>query len=95
MKALILALALLLAPMGASASMSDEQCLKVSTSILFAAMGRDLGSHPQDILEGLVDQGIPFEAAMAILETVFLDMPERSPDFLATQFFNFCTSEAA
>ena len=95
MKAFILALALLLAPMGASASMSDEQCLEVSTSILFAAMGRDLGSHPQDILDGLVDQGIPSEAAMAIVEAVFLNMPDASPDLIATTFFNFCTSEAA
>lgn len=95
MKALILAISLLLLPMGASAQMSDEECLEVSTYIFFAAMGRDLGSHPQDILDGLVDQGIPHDAAMAILEAVFINMPDRSPDFMATQFFNFCTSEAA
>ena len=94
MKAFILAASLLLFPVGASAQASDEQCLEVATYIFFAASGRDLGAHPQAILDALVGQGVPHDAAMAILEVVFLGMPDRSPDFLATQFFNSCTSEA-
>jgi len=94
MKAIILAMLLFAVPVSASAKMSDEDCARVSGYILFAAMGRDLGSHPQDILAGLVGRGLEHDAAMSILEAVFLTMPDASPDEVAISFFNYCTSEA-
>ena len=93
MKAFILAMLLFVVPVGASAN-TDEDCARVSGYILFAAMGRDLGSHPQDILDGLVERGLEHDAAMGILEVVFLTMPDASPDEVAISFFNYCTSEA-
>ena len=94
MKALILAISLLLLPMGASAQMSDEECLGVSTMILFAATGRDMGSPPQAVVEGLVSNGLTLDNAMAIGKLIFIDAPNATPNELAEVFFNLCTSEA-
>ena len=94
MKAVFLSLLLLLAPLGASARTDDETCLKVSTLIFFAATGRDMGSSPQAVIDGLVSNGLSLNIAVHIGNLIFIDMPDRSPDFLATLFFNLCTSEA-
>ena len=94
MRAFILALALLLAPLGASANTNDEMCLQVSTMIFFAATGRDMGSPPQAIVEGLLGNGVPLDGAMAIGKLIFIDSPNATPRELAEAFFNFCTSEA-
>lgn len=93
MKALILALALLVAPLGASARTSDEQCAQVAAVILFVAMGRDLGSNPEDVYEGLMANDIPADMAMFIITIVFFDNPDVSSNDLAEEFFNYCTSE--
>ena len=94
MKQLILALALLVAPLGASARTPDEQCAVVASMVLFAAQGRDLGSHPEDVYNGLLADGIPAEMAMSIVATVFFTRPDVHPNDLAMSFFNYCTSEA-
>lgn len=94
MKALFLSLLLLLAPLGASANTDDEMCFQVSTMIFFAATGRDMGASPQDIIDGLVSNGVPLDNAMAIGKLIFIDAPNATPNELAEVFFNFCTSEA-
>lgn len=93
MKALILALILLVAPMVASAKQSGEQCLLVAQAVFWAAQGRDLGSSPQDIYQGQVAAGVPSEVAEAIVNLVFLN-PDISPEDMATETLNRCTSEA-
>jgi len=93
MKALIIALALLVAPLGASARTSDEQCLLIAQSVFWAAQGRDLGSSPQGIYQGQVLAGVPSEIAEAIVDIVFLN-PDVSPEDIAMEAFNRCTSEA-
>ena len=94
MKALIIALALLVAPLGASARTSDEGCAQVATVIFFVAEGRDLGSRPDVVYEALLANDIPADMAMAIITTVFFDNPGVSSIDIAEEFLNYCTSEA-
>ena len=94
MKALFLSLLLLSAPLGASANTDDEMCLQVSTMIFFAATGRDMGSPPQAVVDGLVSNGLTLDNSMAIGKLIFIDAPNATPNELAEVFFNLCTSEA-
>ena len=94
MRALIIALALLVAPLGASARTSDEQCAQVATVIFFVAEGRDLGSRPEVVYEGLLANDIPAELAMSIITIVFFESPNVPSNDIAMSFFNYCTSEA-
>ena len=94
MKAFILAILLFVVPVSASAKLPDGLCTEVSTMIFFAATGRDLGSTPQAIVDGLVSNGLPLSLAMRIGKLVFIDKPDATPNELSEAFFNHCTSEA-
>jgi len=94
MKALFLSLLLLLAPLGASANTDAEACLRAATQIFFAATGRDMGSPPQAVVEGLMKSGLSADDAVSIGKLVFIDAPNVPPSDIAEVFFNFCTSEA-
>ena len=95
MKALFLSFLLLLAPLGASANTDDEMCLQVSAMIFFAATGRDMGSPPQAVIDGLVSNGLLLDNAMRVGNLIFINAPNATPNELAEVFFNLCTSEAA
>lgn len=93
MKAFIVALALLVAPTVAPAKPSEEQCLQQAAVVFFAAQGRDIGSEPTDIFNGLIKSGYSPQAAFAIIKYVFVSA-DTAPDELATKFLNYCISEA-
>jgi len=95
MKSFVITMLLLLSPLGASANTDHEVCLKASVQIFFAATGRDLGSSPKGVIEGLLKNGMPKDGAMAIGKLIFVDAPDKTPAELAERFFIYCTSEAA
>ena len=92
MKALLVAL-LLLSPMGASARPSDEQCVLIAQTVFWAAQGRDMGSSPSSLYQGMMAANVPSEIAENIVNTVF-SRPDMPPADIAMLTFNLCTSEA-
>ncbi len=94
MKSIILALALLVAPMVASANHSAEYCMEQATIVFFAAQGRDFGSEPSAIVKGLVREGNTLEQALLVVQLVF-GAANMAPNEIAISYFNYCTSEDA
>lgn len=90
MKAFILALALLVAPMGASAEPNGEQCQLEAQVVWMVVMGRDNGVTVDDMVEYLRSLGAPDEVIASILTRVLVDSKGKSASDIGTEYFYYC-----
>lgn len=91
--AAIFSLTLVFSPKEAIASQVDE-CVIQSNVIIAIARARDAGLPVRDVIEYLVELGIPFGTAYELVESIY-KVKMLNPEILGNVFFETCMGEAS
>lgn len=95
MKNFILAAVMALGFTSVAAASPVEDCIQVAEVITVLAENRDLGMGPEEAYFILVNNDISEEAALSLLEAVYLHGSDIAPEKLGAKFFMFCVQDAA
>jgi len=95
MKNLILAAVMALGFTSVAAASPVEDCIQVAEAVALLAENRDLGVELEEAYFLLVNNGVSEEAALSLLEVVYLHGSDIAPEQLGAKFFMFCVQDAA
>ena len=93
--AAVLALGITVTAAVPAKAMDMEFCSSVSEVVELLATGRDSGVTAQRSYDLMLQSGLPKDLSLTLLELVYIEADNMSPDRLSGLYFTFCMSEAA
>lgn len=72
---------------------TKTECRALSEIVLALGNARDAGAYPDDAFDYLVNAGLPDRTAKGMVLLVFHARDLDTPEDIANDFYNYCTSE--
>ena len=92
--AAVLALGITVTAAAPAKALDLEVCSPISEAIKLMATGRDSGVTAQRSYDLMLQAGLPEDLALTLLEIVYIDANNMSPERLSGLYFTMCLSEA-